>query len=285
MTKFLVLAAVLVAGCGGVSAVAGAPDGGGAGAGGSSAGVGAAAGTSGGAGTSGEAGSAAGAGGAGAGGAAGNDAGAAGSGGSLTDAGDARSDSGAGGSGVPLTCLDQPWMCGPTEACDANGKPQCRVFCPSGCNAGTHCGLGGCVPGDPTHAEQCLNEWQLSQGSNTVPTRHLCGDVCIDTKGNDWRNCGSCGALCPVGAVCIRGRCQDAAAKFVSPEWPACPETSAIHNSGSLCIDSNKVPYSTYYGSSCGHCPSGYDTTNLPCMSESGLCVTPSTSTGSCSCP
>lgn len=113
MTKFLALAVVLMAGCGGVSAVATAPDGG--------AGAGAAGGLSGGAGDGAQAGAAPGSGGGGAGGAAGN--GSAGGGGSDgIDAGAAGASS-AGTSGAGGAASDASTDTGAAKAWCEVGYP------------------------------------------------------------------------------------------------------------------------------------------------------------------
>ena len=72
----------------------------------------------------------------------------------------------------------------------------CGNACPPGANL---CQMGGCCFPQPGGGEVCSSIVCPSPLQN-------CSNQCVD-EGNDPKNCGGCGKLCPPGQTCTNGHC------------------------------------------------------------------------------
>jgi hypothetical protein len=108
-------------------------------------------------------------------------------------------------------------------------------------------------------------------GDRECPTT-LCTGQCVDTQ-TDPTHCGSCGSVCPRGAMCIAGACKCPAAQS-TPCNGSCVDLATDHNNCGGCGNA---------------CPAGDRCANKSCVACqstdkmcSGVCVDPATDISNC---
>jgi hypothetical protein len=176
----------------------------------------------------------------------------------------------------PLNCGACGTMCPTGQVCTAGGcAPDCGMLqaCGGGAECAdvrtnpSHCGACGaaCMPGLSCVAGTCVLD--------TCPAgQSPCNGTCVDLKSNAT-SCGSCGTACAAGTPCINGFC-------------GCPQGQTLCNG--TCVDL------TNSGGNCGTCgnvcPAGQaceaGTCRAGCSTGlalcSGSCVNPTTSVTHC---